>query len=300
MTAALVEAELVGGECSYWACMPSKALLRPIEVLALAQAVPGVSVSGSLDVEAILARRDDFTSHLDDSSQVTWAEGVPIDVIRGHGALAGEKTVVVTAKDGTTRTLTARHAVVLGPGTVAAMPPIEGLADAHPWTSRDVTNLHEVPEPGAHHGRRRRGLRVGAVGQGTRRVVADHRGSGAAVTCQDGTVRLRTGREPVHRGWHHREDRGEGRRQSHGGRFRQPPSAIRAGARSPSPSTTAPPSSWTSWLSRSGARRSPTASGSRRWGCPRRGSSRSMTTWVSPTFPATGSTPSAMSTAGRC
>lgn len=145
LSAALIEAELVGGECSYWACMPSKALLRPIEVLATAQAVPGISVSGSLDVEAILARRDEFTAHLDDSSQVKWAEGVPIDVIRGHGAIAGVKSVVVTAADGTTRTLSARHAVVLGTGTVAAMPPIDGLASAEPWTSRDVTNLHEVP-----------------------------------------------------------------------------------------------------------------------------------------------------------
>lgn len=145
LTAALVEAELVGGECSYWACMPSKALLRPIEVLATAQAVPGVSVSGELDVAAILARRDEFNSHLDDASQVEWAKGVPIEVIRGHGAVTGEKTVAVTAPDGTTRTLTARQAVVIGTGTVATVPPVDGLAEAQPWTSRDVTNVHVLP-----------------------------------------------------------------------------------------------------------------------------------------------------------
>lgn len=146
-TAVIVEAELVGGECSYWACMPSKALLRSVELMEAARAMPGVetAVTGELDVAAVLARRDDFTSHHDDSSQVEWARSAGIDVVRGHGRLAGEKTVTVTAGDGTTRTLHARHAVVLGTGTTAAVPPVPGLADATPWTSRDVTNLQEIP-----------------------------------------------------------------------------------------------------------------------------------------------------------
>ena len=146
-TAVIVEKELVGGECSYWACMPSKALLRPIEVFGAARTMPGVSgaVTGRLDVEAVLGRRDGFTNHHDDGSQVSWAEGVGIDVVRGSGRLSGERTVTVTSPDGTERTLRARHAVVLATGSTAAVPPVPGLAEALPWTSRDVTNLHEVP-----------------------------------------------------------------------------------------------------------------------------------------------------------
>jgi pyruvate/2-oxoglutarate dehydrogenase complex dihydrolipoamide dehydrogenase (E3) component len=146
-TAVIVEAELVGGECSYWACMPSKALLRPVELLDAGRALPGVAgmLSGSLDVEVVLARRDAFIHHHDDAGQVAWANGVGIDVVRGWGRLAGEKTVEVTAADGTTRVLHAHHAVVVATGSTAAVPPIQGLREARPWTSRDVTNLSEVP-----------------------------------------------------------------------------------------------------------------------------------------------------------
>ncbi len=146
-TAVIVEAELVGGECSYWACMPSKALLRPIEVLDTGRALPGVAemLKGSLDVPAILARRDRFTHDHDDSGQVEWAGENGIDVIRGTARLTGERTVDVTAPDGATRTLRARHAVVLATGSTASIPPVEGLHEARPWTSRDVTNLREVP-----------------------------------------------------------------------------------------------------------------------------------------------------------
>ena len=145
-TAVIVEAELVGGECSYWACMPSKALLGPVELLDAARAMPGTSaaVTGEIDVAAVLARRDDFTSHHDDASQVDWARGAGIDVVRGRARLAGEKTVTVTGGDGS-RTLHARHAVVLATGTTASVPPVPGLRQAVPWTSRDVTNLREVP-----------------------------------------------------------------------------------------------------------------------------------------------------------
>jgi pyruvate/2-oxoglutarate dehydrogenase complex dihydrolipoamide dehydrogenase (E3) component len=146
-SAVIVEAELVGGECSYWACMPSKALLRPIELRAAAQAMPGVAqmLSGSLDSAAVLGRRDDFTHHHDDSGQVGWANGSGIDVIRGRGRLAGESTVEVTAADGSVGTIRANQAVVLATGTTASIPPVAGLREALPWTSRDVTNLAEVP-----------------------------------------------------------------------------------------------------------------------------------------------------------
>ncbi|MEU0499457.1 NAD(P)/FAD-dependent oxidoreductase [Nocardia sp. NPDC005998] len=138
-TAAIVERELVGGECSYWACMPSKALLRPAHVLSGAKAMAGIAASG-LDVEAVLKRRDAFTHKHDDRSQVDWAAKNGIDVVRGTGRLAGERLVEVGG-----RLLRARHAVVLATGTKAAVPDIPGLRDALPWISRDATNLHEVP-----------------------------------------------------------------------------------------------------------------------------------------------------------
>jgi dihydrolipoamide dehydrogenase len=143
-TAVLIEAQLVGGECSYWACMPSKALLRPVEVLDAARALPGV-LDTRLDVPAILARRDEVISHRDDTSQVDWAHSERIDVLRGVGRLDGDRAVVVTGADGGQRRIFARHAVVLATGTAAALPPVPGLAEAHPWISRDVTNLAEVP-----------------------------------------------------------------------------------------------------------------------------------------------------------
>ncbi|MGW5073120.1 dihydrolipoyl dehydrogenase family protein [Rhodococcus sp. NPDC004095] len=147
-TAVIVEHELLGGECSYWACMPSKALLRPGNVLGAGRAMPGVREplgASALDVPAVFRRRDAFTSHHDDSGQVRWASGVGVDVIRGSGRLAGERTVEVTGPDGP-RTVRARVAVVLATGSTATVPATPGLREALPWTSRDATNLVEVPE----------------------------------------------------------------------------------------------------------------------------------------------------------
>jgi pyruvate/2-oxoglutarate dehydrogenase complex dihydrolipoamide dehydrogenase (E3) component len=147
LTAALVESELVGGECSYWACMPSKALLRGTEVLAEARAVAGAAeaVTGEQDVAATLERRNRFTSHWDDSGQVEWVHGAGITLVRGAGRLDGEKTVVVTDSDGTETRLTARHAVAVCTGSDAAVPPIEGLREIEPWTPREATSAKEVP-----------------------------------------------------------------------------------------------------------------------------------------------------------
>jgi pyruvate/2-oxoglutarate dehydrogenase complex dihydrolipoamide dehydrogenase (E3) component len=146
-TAVLVEAELLGGECSYWACVPSKALLRPVELLEAGRAMPGVAgmLSASADVGAVLSRRDSLSRH-DDTGQLAWAEGAGIDVIRGRGRLVDEKRVEVTLADGSLRVLRARQAVVVATGSTAAVPPVDGLQEAMPWTSRDVTNLREVPE----------------------------------------------------------------------------------------------------------------------------------------------------------
>lgn len=143
-TAVLIESELVGGECSYWACMPSKALLRPVEAADAAHALP---LTGDVhpDLVKTLQRRDDFTSHLDDSGQVKWAEGEGIHVLRGHARLSGERAVTLTDAEGNQRTVRARHAVIVATGTTAVVPDIPGLRAAYPWTSRDATNLHEVP-----------------------------------------------------------------------------------------------------------------------------------------------------------
>lgn len=146
-TAVIVESELLGGECSYWACRPSKALLHPVELFEQSRAMPAVAkaLTGSIDVAATLARRDSAIHDHDDSGQVEWAKGLRIDVVRGRGRLTGEKAVEVTTSEGSMRTLKARHAVVIATGSTATVPGIEGLREARPWTSRDVTNLREVP-----------------------------------------------------------------------------------------------------------------------------------------------------------
>ncbi len=147
LSAALIESNLVGGECSYWACMPSKALLRGPEVLAQARAVHGAAeaVTGSLSVPATMSRRDEFTHHWEDKSQVDWATSKGIDVLRGRGRLIGERTVAVVDADGIEQTVSARHAVVVATGSSASIPPIPGLREARPWTSREATSTHLVP-----------------------------------------------------------------------------------------------------------------------------------------------------------
>jgi len=147
LSTVVVESELVGGECSYWACMPSKALLRPVIAQADARRLPGLaqSVQGPLDAPAVLARRDDFTSHWQDDGQVAWVEGIGADLYRGHGRLAGPRTVKVTVSDGTVTTLTARHAVAVCTGTRAQLPDLPGLAEVRPWTSREATSAETVP-----------------------------------------------------------------------------------------------------------------------------------------------------------
>lgn len=143
LTAVIVESELVGGECSYWACTPSKALLRPGQALRAGREVKGVT-GGELDAAAVLARRDSFVADWSDAGQVEWLSGAGIDLVRGHGRLTGEREVTVATDDGE-RVLRARHAVAISTGSDAAMPPIPGLADAAPWTSREATSAREVP-----------------------------------------------------------------------------------------------------------------------------------------------------------
>ena len=140
---AIVERENIGGECSFWACMPSKALLRPPEVLDEARRVPGAreAVTSEADVQATLDRRDEVIHDLDDSGMLPWLEEKGIALHRAHGALDGEKRVKLS----TGETIEARTAVVIATGSRASIPPIPGLRESEPWTNREVTTAKEVP-----------------------------------------------------------------------------------------------------------------------------------------------------------
>jgi pyruvate/2-oxoglutarate dehydrogenase complex dihydrolipoamide dehydrogenase (E3) component len=139
---AIVERDLIGGECSYYACMPSKALLRPADVLAEAKRVPGVPTGhGELEPAAVLARRDEVVHDLDDSVQLPWLEERDIDLFRGDARFDGERRVVVGDE-----ALAATRAVVVATGSKAAMPPIEGLDEVQAWNNRTATSAKAVPE----------------------------------------------------------------------------------------------------------------------------------------------------------
>jgi pyruvate/2-oxoglutarate dehydrogenase complex dihydrolipoamide dehydrogenase (E3) component len=137
LSAAVVESELVGGECSYWACMPSKALLRPVSAVAEARHVRGVT-GARLEPEQVFARRDSFTDGWKDDSQVDWLRGAGIDLFRGPGRITAGRQVKVGDTE-----LRARHAVVVCTGTRAVVP--RPLAGVRPWTSREATSAHAAP-----------------------------------------------------------------------------------------------------------------------------------------------------------
>ncbi|WP_394251323.1 dihydrolipoyl dehydrogenase family protein [Arthrobacter pityocampae] len=147
LSAVLVESDLVGGECSYWACMPSKALLRPGTVLNAARGVAGAreAVTGVLDPQQVLERRTSFTSGWDDSSQEEWVTSTGITLERGWATLTGEREVTISHDDGSATTYRATHAVVLATGSTPTVPPIDGLADLDYWTTREATSAKEVP-----------------------------------------------------------------------------------------------------------------------------------------------------------
>jgi len=174
LRAAIVEADLVGGECSYWACVPSKALLRPLEALTAARSVAGTreAITGSLDVAQIFARRDSFTAHWNDKGQTDWLHNAKIDLIRGQARLDGERKIIVTEKNGSTLDLTARHAIALCTGSRAAIPATPGLVEAKPWTSREATSAREAPN------------RLAIIG-------------GGVVACEMGTAWSRLGTQEV-------------------------------------------------------------------------------------------------------
>ncbi|RZU34491.1 dihydrolipoyl dehydrogenase family protein [Blastococcus saxobsidens] len=148
LSVAVVERELVGGECSYWACIPSKALLGPTHALAAARRLPGAAeaVTGDVDTDAVLRRRDGFISHLHDDGQVQWLDGIDATLVRGQARLTGEREVTVTSADGARQRLLARRAVVVATGSRATTPPVDGLDEIRPWDNRDVTTAKDIPD----------------------------------------------------------------------------------------------------------------------------------------------------------
>ena len=186
---AIVERELVGGECSYWGCIPSKTLLRPGDVLAAARRAPGAAeaVTGPLDVAAAFARRDYMTSGWRDDGQLGWLDGKGIALIRGTARLTGERTAEVLADGGTARRLRAIRAVVLATGSSPVMPPIPGLAGARPWDNRAATSAKEVP---------RRLLVLGGGAIGVEMAQAFRRLGSEQVVVLEGAGRLLAREEP--------------------------------------------------------------------------------------------------------
>ncbi len=139
---AIVERDLIGGECSYYACMPSKALLRPADVLAEAKRIPGVPTGhGALEAELVLSRRDEVIHDRDDSGQLPWLEERGIELFRGSARFDGERRIVVGDD-----VLVAEKAIVVATGSKAAMPPIDGLDGIEAWNNRDATTASQVPE----------------------------------------------------------------------------------------------------------------------------------------------------------
>jgi pyruvate/2-oxoglutarate dehydrogenase complex dihydrolipoamide dehydrogenase (E3) component len=188
LSVAIVEKRLVGGECSFYGCIPSKTLLRPGDVVAAARRVPGAveALAGEIDVTAAFAQRDYMTSEWNDEGQVPWLDSKGIELVRGHGRLAGERVVEVTTGDGVRR-LTASTAVVLATGTAPASPPIPGLADAGAWDNRQATSATAVP---------RRFLVLGGGAIGVEMAQAFRRLGSKQVTVIEGGTRLLAREEP--------------------------------------------------------------------------------------------------------
>src|SRR6266496_3404903 len=189
MAVAIVEHELIGGECSYWGCMPSKTLIRPGDVVAAARRVPGAAeaVTGPIDVDAAFAQRDYMTSSWDDAGQVPWLDGKGIALHRGSGRLAGERVVEVE-RDGEVERLQARTAVVLATGTRPLVPPVPGLAEVRPWDNRSATGAKSLPASL---------LVLGGGAVGAELAQCFHRLGTERVTVIEGSARLLAREEPI-------------------------------------------------------------------------------------------------------
>jgi pyruvate/2-oxoglutarate dehydrogenase complex dihydrolipoamide dehydrogenase (E3) component len=182
LTVAVVEKELVGGECSYWACIPSKAMLRPVVAVDEVRAIDGArqAVTGRVDAFGVFRRRDSFVTKWDDSGQAQWVKNIGADLIRGHGRVDGPRKVAVATAQDRIVVLSARHAVVVCTGSRAAMPDMPGIAQARAWTNRNATDTSTVP------------ARLAVIGGGPVGVemATAWQGLGAAVTLLAREARL--------------------------------------------------------------------------------------------------------------
>ena len=148
LTVVAVEAELVGGECPYWGCIPSKMLIRAANALAEARRIDGLAGRAEVmpDFAPVAQRiREVATDDWDDTVAADRLADAGIRLVRGHGRLAGDRTVEVETVDGVER-LVASRGVVLNTGTTATVPPIDGLADTPFWTNRDALQTLDAPE----------------------------------------------------------------------------------------------------------------------------------------------------------
>jgi dihydrolipoamide dehydrogenase len=169
-----VEKELLGGECQYRACVPSKALLRPVVAVADACRVQGAreAVQGRLDTPAVFARRDGFVFHWHDDETAALVKGMGAELVRGHERLDGPRRVAVQTRNDGRVLLSARHAVAVCTGSRAALPDLPGIAEARPWISRDATSASRVPER----------LAIGGGGGVGTEMASAYQGLGASVT----------------------------------------------------------------------------------------------------------------------
>jgi pyruvate/2-oxoglutarate dehydrogenase complex dihydrolipoamide dehydrogenase (E3) component len=148
LSCAIVESSLVGGDCAYYACMPSKGLLRSGSLLQTTQRMPGTAQAvtpSKFGVKEVLERRNEITHHWNDASQVKWVKGAGIELIRGRGEISGVKKVKVTTKEGKSTEYEVKHAVVVAAGSDPMIPDVEGLKSVNPWTSREATSSQTVP-----------------------------------------------------------------------------------------------------------------------------------------------------------
>lgn len=182
LSVALIERELVGGECNYWGCVPSKSLLRPVLAVSDARRVDGAreAVIGAIDSKGVFGRRDRYVTNWDDSPVADAVAAMGPELLRGHGRLNGVRRVAFTDAAGHTSTLAARHAVVVCTGSTAALPEIPGIAEAMPWTNRRATDSSVVPA---------RLAVVGAGGVGVEMATAWN-GLGSTVTLLSRTANL--------------------------------------------------------------------------------------------------------------
>jgi dihydrolipoamide dehydrogenase len=185
---AIVESRLVGGECTFYGCIPSKTLLRPGDAVAAAKRAPGAAeaVTRAIDAGAAFAQRDYMTSSGSDRTQTPWLDSMGIELVRGYGRLAGERAVEVETDDGTRR-LKATKAVVLANGTTPVRPPIDGLEGVGAWDNRDATSTSSVP---------RRFLVLGGGPIGVELAQAFRRLGSEEVTVIEGGPRLLAREEP--------------------------------------------------------------------------------------------------------